>query len=195
LRLIFCESDKTKWLRKTGRFIDYQSNHLEINMTAYVIQSLQNTGLCIGTTSTAAGSLVTLQVLAGVGAQLSQWNMDPNSGYITLAADPTKCLDVQGYDGQQGQVIIADLVLGRTSQLWNWVGRPPSISNVEYPTMVLDNSGGHATPGNPILIWPYNGGQNQKWSSLAVPALAMIQKSAAYLSGSPTSARVKVVAA
>lgn len=155
-------------------------------MTAYVIQSLQNTGLCVGTTSTAAGSLVTLQVLSGVGGQLSQWLMDPNSGYIKLAADPSKCLDVQGFTGQQGQVIIADLVLGRTSQLWNWVGNPPRISNVEYPTMVLDNSGGNANPGNPILIWPSNGGQNQKWSSLSVPTLSVIQKSSAHFSGSPT---------
>lgn len=161
-------------------------------MTAYVIQSLQNTNLCIGASSTAAGSLVTLQILSGVGGKLSQWNMDPNSGYITLAADPTKCLDVQGYNGQQGQVIIADLVLGRTSQLWNWVGNPPCIANVAYPNMVLDNSGGNASPGNPILIWPLNGGLNQKWSSLAVPVLSMLQKSTAHsagathLSGSPT---------
>jgi hypothetical protein len=164
-------------------------------MTAYVIQSLQNTNLCIGTTSTAAGSLVALQVLAGVGDQMTQWNMDPNSGHITLLADSSKCLDVQGYDGQQGQVIIADIVLGRTSQMWNWVGRPPGISNVAYPTMVIDNSGGHASPGNPVLIWPYNGGQNQKWSSLAVPTLAMIQKGDGHMSGSPTAPRVKAVAA
>ena len=154
-------------------------------MTAYVIQSLQNTNLCIGASSTAAGSLVTLQVLSGVGGTLSQWNMDPNSGYITLAADTSKCLDVQGYDGQQGQVIIADLVLGRTSQKWNWVGSPPYISNVAYPNMVIDNSGGSAQPGNPILIWPLNGGQNQKWASLAVPLLTIHQKSVAHLSGSP----------
>ncbi|MEX3954118.1 RICIN domain-containing protein [Paraburkholderia sp. EG287A] len=154
-------------------------------MTAYVIQSLQNSNLCIGATSAAAGSLVTLQELAGIGGKLSQWNMDPNSGYITLAADPTKCLDIQGFDGQKGQVIVADLVLGRNSQLWNWVGRPPYISNVEYPTMVLDNSGGITVPGNPVLIWPYNGGKNQEWSSLPVPTLNVLQRSGVHLSGSP----------
>ncbi|WCM87649.1 RICIN domain-containing protein [Acidovorax sp. NCPPB 3576] len=141
-------------------------------MTAYVIQSLQNTNLCIGVANVAAGSLVTLNVLSGVGGKNSQWNMDPNSGFITLAADPSLCLDVQGYDGQQGQVIVANLVLGRTSQQWNWVGRAPTISNVQYPQMVLDNANNNASPGNPILIWPYNGGQNQKWSSLSVPALS-----------------------
>ncbi|KKO61998.1 Ricin-type beta-trefoil lectin domain protein [Janthinobacterium sp. KBS0711] len=145
-------------------------------MTAYVIQSLQNTNLCIGVTSAAAGSLVTLQVLSGVGGTTSQWNMDPNTGYITLAANPSLCLDVQGYDGQQGQVIVSTMTLGRTSQLWNWVGRAPNISNVQYPQMVLDNANNNASPGNAILVWPYNGGQNQKWSCLAVPALkAMLE--------------------
>lgn len=163
-------------------------------MTSYVIQSLQNTNLCIGATSTAAGSLVTLQVLSGIGGKLSQWTMDPNTGYIQLAADPSKCLDVQGYDGEKGQVIIADLVLGRTSQLWNWVGSPPQIVNVAYPKMVVDNSGGQAVSGNPILIWPANGGLNQKWSSLAVPTLAQLQMSKSRLSGSPTLERVHSVA-
>lgn len=163
-------------------------------MTSYVIQSLQNTNLCIGATSTAAGSLVTLQTLSGIGGKLSQWVMDPTTGYILLAADQTKCLDVQGYDGQQGQVIIANAVLGRTSQLWNWVGSPPQISNVAYPTMVIDNSGGQAVPGNPILIWPANGGQNQNWSCLAVPTLAQLQMSKSHLSGSPTLGRVHNVA-
>ncbi|BFO57450.1 MULTISPECIES: ricin-type beta-trefoil lectin domain protein [Comamonadaceae] len=140
-------------------------------MTTYVIQSLQNTSLCIGVTSAAAGSLVTLQTLSGVGNKNSQWTMDPNSGVIALATDSNLVLDIQGYDGQKGQVIVANYVLGRSSQTWNWVGSPPNISNNQYPQMVLDNSQGTAAPGNPILIWPNNGGTNQKWSCLAVPAL------------------------
>ncbi len=139
--------------------------------TTYVIQSLQNTGLCVGVTSMAAGSLVTLQTLSGAGNKNSQWLMDPNTGTIALASNPDLVLDVQGYDGKQGQVIVANMVLGRTSQTWNWVGSPPNISNNQYPQMVLDNSGGVVQPGNPVLIWPTNGGTNQKWSCLAVPAL------------------------
>lgn len=166
--------------------------------TSYVIQSLQNTGLCIGVNNVAAGSLVTLQVLAGIGGTTSQWEMDPNTGYISLTADPTLVLDVQGFNGQQGQLIVNTMTLGKTSQKWNWVGRAPNIGNVAYPTMVIDNSGGNAQPGNPILIWPFNGGQNQSWSSLAVPVLSLLQDGqdgAAHLSGSPLQARAKPVAA
>lgn len=144
-------------------------------MTNYVIQSLQNTGMCIGTNSPAAGSLVTLQVLSGSGGTLSQWNMDPNTGYIHLAADNNMVLDVQGYNGTQGQIIIAALTLGKTSQKWNWVGQPPRISNMAYPNMVVDNAGGNVTPGNAILIWPLNEGQNQSWSALSVPSLQQLQ--------------------
>lgn len=163
-------------------------------MTAYVIQSSQNTNLCIGATSTAAGSLVTLQLLSGTGGKLAQWNMDPNTGYITLAADSTKCLDIQGFSGQQGQLIIADLVLGRPSQIWNWVGSPPYISSSAYSSMVVDNSGANANPGNPILVWPLNGGQNQKWSALSVPTLSLLQQANAHVSGSPALAAVENVA-
>jgi hypothetical protein len=143
-------------------------------MTAYILQSLQNTNLCIGVTSTAPGTFVTLKTLSGAGDKLSQWSMDPNTGVISLASDPTLCLDVQGYDGKQGQVIIATWVIGRTSQQWNWLGAPPTISNVQYPNMVLDNANNTVAPGNAILIWPLNGGTNQKWSKLAVPALELL---------------------
>jgi len=166
--------------------------------TAYVLQSLQNTNLCIGTTSGSAGSLVTLQVLSGIGDTLSQWLMDPNTGYIQLAADPNLVLDVQGFNGQQGQIIVSAINLGRTSQKWNWVGRAPNISNVMYPTMVVDNSGGDASPGNPILIWPFNGGQNQSWSALSVPSMHLLnaaEGNQGHLSGSPKQARVMSVAA
>lgn len=154
-------------------------------MTAYVLQSNQNTSLCIAVTQAAAGTPVTLQVLAGVGGKTSQWNLDPNSGYITLAADPTLCLDVQGYDGQKGQVIVANLVLGRASQQWNWVGMAPYIANVMYPNMVLDNAGATIAPGNPILIWPLNNGQNQKWSRYSVPMLENAKSDTSGFSGSP----------
>ena len=151
----------------------------EKTMSTYILQSQQNTNLCIGAASDAAGALVTLQILSGIGGTLSQWNMDQNTGYITLAADPNLCLDIQGFNGQQGQVIVANLVLGRTSQRWNWVGSPPYITNQAYPSMVIDNSGGNANPGNPILVWPLNGGQNQKWSALGVPALEALAEAAA----------------
>lgn len=148
-------------------------------MSTYILQSLQNTNLCIGVASVSAGALVTLQTLSGIGGKSSQWQMDQNTGYITLAADPSLCLDVQGFNGQQGQLIVAKLVLGRDSQRWNWVGSPPYISNQAYPSMVIDNSGGNANPGNPVLIWPLNYGQNQKWAALSVPALAALAEAAA----------------
>lgn len=146
--------------------------------TAYVIQSGQNPDFCVGVTSATAGTLVTLKLLSGVGDELSQWNMDPDSGYITLASNPELCLDVQGYNGNQGQVVIDNIVLGRGSQKWNWVGSPPNISNLLYPTMVIDNSGGNVVPGNAVLVWPLNGGQNQKWSLQPIPAQSLLQQKA-----------------
>ena len=138
--------------------------------TAYILQSQQNTNFCVGVTSVAAGSNVALLTLSGAGGTTSQWSMDPNTGYIQLIADPSLYLDVQGTGANPWQLIVSNFVIGRVSQKWNWVGNPPFISNQAYPTMVIDNSGGNVTAGNPILLWSLNNGQNQKWSKLAVPA-------------------------
>jgi len=146
--------------------------------TKYVLISNQNTNLCIGATQASAGSLVTLTLLGGGTNPLSQWYLDANTGHITLVANPDLYLDVQGIVTQGSQLIVADFVLGRQSQSWNWLGNPPQINNNASPNMVVDNSGGNPNPGNPILIWQANGGVNQKWTKLAVPTYEKIHMKA-----------------
>lgn len=112
-----------------------------------------------------------LSFLQGAGSPLTQWYMDPNIGLTRLVADPNLCIDVQGTVVQGSQLILSTFVPGRQSQRWNWLGSPPYVSNNAAGNMVIDNSGGSISPGNPILVWPQHGGQNQQWTELSVPAL------------------------
>ncbi|HET9621013.1 MAG TPA: RICIN domain-containing protein [Kofleriaceae bacterium] len=135
----------------------------------YIIQSQQNQNYCIGVTQAGPHQPVVLSFLQGAGSPLTQWHMDPNTGIISLVADPQLVLDVQGTGGQGSQLILSHYVLGRASQAWNWLGNPPLISNNAYPSMVVDNSGANVSPGNPVLLWGQNNQQNQRWTQLSVP--------------------------
>lgn len=136
--------------------------------TTYVLQLQSNPNYCIGVQAASSGSPVVLSYLQGAGSKLTQWILDPNTLLITSAAAPSLCLDVKGTVTQGSQLIITDIVLGRQSQQWNWVGNPPYISNIAASNMVIDNSGGNNSQGNPILIWGQNGGTNQQWLRTSV---------------------------
>ncbi|OJT21058.1 hypothetical protein BO221_29725 [Archangium sp. Cb G35] len=134
----------------------------------YIIQSQQNTNYCFGVLQAAMNQPVVLSYIQGAANPLTQWIMDPNTGLIRLAANQDLYLDVQGTVTQGSQLILSSYIPGRLSQSWNWVGNPPFIANNANPGMVVDNSEDNVSPGNPILIWPQNGGQNQKWTLVSV---------------------------
>ena len=139
-----------------------------MSATKYIIQSLQNQNYCIGVRQASARQPLVLSFLQGAGSPNTQWYMDPNTGLITLVADPSLCIDVQGTVIQGSQLILSTYVPGRQSQSWNWLGNPPYVSNNAAGNMVIDNSGGNISPGNPILVWGQNSGTNQQWTELSV---------------------------
>ena len=144
--------------------------------TKYVIQFSANTNFCLGVTAANPGAQVTLTLLQGAGTPLTQWYIDPNSGYITLAgADPSSplYLDFQGATPSNGvPLIVSSFALGRNSQRWNWIGNPPYVMNVGAPNYCIDDSNGGTQPGNRVQIWTQqNGNTNQQWQFLAVPVL------------------------
>ena len=149
-------------------------------MSPYIIQLVANRGYCLGVQQASPGSNVTLSNLQGVGSKTTQWELDPNSGLITLAADHTLCLDIQGNAPGNGvQLIVATFVLGRPTQSWNWVGSPPSITNNGAQDFCVDNSAGNVAPGNKIQLWQQNDGNaNQQWTELSVPMLTSLKKAA-----------------
>jgi hypothetical protein len=139
---------------------------------SYVIQLLGDRNLCLGVESAAANSTVKLMQLAGAGNPNTQWNMDANTGLITLVADKNMYLDIQGTDLSNGTaIIIANYVLGRPTQSWNWVGNPNFILNNGGPTFCVDATSTW-TVGADTHMWSQSqNNQNQKWSILSVPAM------------------------
>lgn len=145
--------------------------------TKYVIQFNTNPNFCLGVTAASPGNPVVLSILQGAGSPLTQWYIDPNTGTITLVGSPDPnnplYLDFQGTSPSKGNaIIVANFVLGRTFQKWNWVGNPPYVMNIGAPTFCIDDSGGGTQPGNKIQIWTQQSGNtNQQWQFLAVPVL------------------------
>jgi hypothetical protein len=137
-----------------------------------------NTNFCLGVTQATPGSRVVLSFLQGAGSPLTQWDVDSNTGMISLVGSPDPSnplyLDFQGTSPSGGTpIIVASFSLGRTSQKWNWVGNPPYVMNLGAPTFCIDNNHDRAVAGNSIEIWPQTTGNTaQQWQFLAVPVLA-----------------------
>jgi Ricin-type beta-trefoil lectin domain-like len=133
----------------------------------YIIQLNDNPNFCVGVPEIASGAQLQLKLL-GSGADTSvQWVFN-DDGTICSAGNPNLCIGPQGVVVNQGQAFLSGVVLGRTSQQWNWLGQPPYIANVAQSGLVLDNAGGNASVGNPVYIWAMHSGDNQQWTLLTV---------------------------
>ena len=141
--------------------------------TKYVIQWRDDPSFCVGVSQVSSGSPVVLTLLQGAGSPTTQWYMDANTGLITSVADPSLCLDISGVDpGNHTPIIVANIVLGRQYQSWNWVGSPGRIMNNGALNFYVDNKDCSRSPGNPIILYD-SGGKCQWWRILAVPTLEM----------------------
>jgi hypothetical protein len=141
--------------------------------TKYVIQWRDDPSFCIGVSQVSSGSPVVLTLLQGAGSPTTQWYMDANTGFITSVADPSLCLDINGVNpGNHTPLIVANIVLGRPYQSWNWVGSPGRIMNNGALNFYVDNKDCKRSAGNPIILYDV-GGQCQWWRILAVPTLEM----------------------
>ncbi|HZF12636.1 MAG TPA: ricin-type beta-trefoil lectin domain protein [Thermoanaerobaculia bacterium] len=133
---------------------------------SYLIQFISNgspVDRCIGVTTIAPGAPVVLSLLGA--SPNTMFNLDPNSGYITSASHPNLCLDIAGTPQKGAQVILAQKVLGKVTQRWNWLGSGQRIVNVGVPTLCIDNTNCNLTPGNKIAVWDASG-ECQLWQSV-----------------------------
>jgi hypothetical protein len=142
--------------------------------TKYIIQWAANPSYCLGIPQANSGQVTQLTILQGAGNPNTQWECDPNTGVITSAANPALCLDISGNNpGNQVAVIVANYVLGRSYQTWNWLGRPGWLMNNGAPGFYLDNYMCQAVAGNPVQIYDASG-RCQGWTLIAVPAVQAV---------------------
>lgn len=145
-----------------------------MSSTSYIIQWQQNPSYCIGIQQAVANQPVLLTLLQGAGSPTTRWNMDPNTGLITSAADPNLCLDIRGVSpANLTPLIVANPVLGRPYQSWNWLGSPGRIMNNGAPNFYVDDQGCSTTPGNPIILYDSSGGC-QWWNVIPVTTLQFV---------------------
>lgn len=142
-----------------------------MSSTPYIIQWQQDTSYCLGINQAAPNNPVVLTFLSGPDNPFTQWQMDPNTGFITSVADDTLFLDIQGVQPKNGTpLIVTSLVPGRTYQQWNWLGSPGRIMNIGAPNFYADNQRCRTTLGNTIQLYD-SGGKCQWWNILFVRVL------------------------
>lgn len=123
-------------------------------MQAYVVSLFGSEGtspVCLGIGEEAFGAAVQLVTLQAVPTLLTQWYLDPTSGFIRSAANEQMLLDVAG-DGRS--VLVWFFVPGRTTQVWNWLGVPRMIFNVGIPTACVTAASERAGAAVNILAPP-----------------------------------------
>lgn len=117
-------------------------------------------GKCLDVTggNNANGTPVQLHSCNGSPAQ--QWYFDPIKGTLKSQLAGNKCLDIPNGNTSNGtQLQIWDCQEGNTNQQFNKNGSVFSARiNGNY---VIDAAGKNS--GDPIVMWEYHGGDNQKW--------------------------------
>jgi len=94
------------------------------------------------------------------GSLAQQWYFDPIKGSLKSQLDGNKCLDVPNGDTSNGvQLQIWDCQEGNSNQQFNKDGN--HFSPRSNPNKAIDAGGTNS--GDPIVLWDYHGGDNQKW--------------------------------
>jgi hypothetical protein len=138
----------------------------------YVIRLNVKPTLCLGVTSMTAGAKVMLTLLQGNGNKYNQWEIDPNSGVIALAADPQFVMDVAGSDPQDRTPIVLNLEApDRPFQSWNWLSDRPFIHNNGAPKLVIDDTGNHVENTGVYVFQKVAGNVNQQFTFVSVASL------------------------
>lgn len=73
-----------------------------------------------------------------------------------------KCLDVPPSAANGTRVQVWDCN-GGTNQQWAFNGNG-TVSNVRFPSLCVDVSGGDTANGTAVILWSCHGGTNQRWS-------------------------------
>jgi ricin-type beta-trefoil lectin protein len=150
--------------------------------TKYVIQFTgqvnqpQPTNFCLGVATPGINAPV---VLSNLSFSLNnQWTLDPVSGYITSAADPSLCLSFTGTSPSNGTpLVLQQPVPGSLNQQWNWSGNSPRIISNSFPNYAIDDSNCTQTPSTPLQMYSLSG-QCQAWRLITVAQAQEFAKAA-----------------
>lgn len=141
-------------------------------MSKYVIQftgqvsNPRPTNFVLGVASLGVNAPVVLSNLDGT--LNTQWTLDPATGSITSAADPSLYLTFVGSNPGNGtRLVLQNRLPGSLNQRWNWMGTAPRITVSSFPTFAIDDDNCTQTPGTPLQLYDTSG-QCQAWQVISV---------------------------
>jgi hypothetical protein len=92
-----------------------------------------------------------------------QWQLNSDRQLVSQY-DPTKCLGVEGLNGNNGdRIILCDIGTGGLNKKWT-LNTDGTITSDLNRNKCIDVHGGVDQNGRPIILWDRHGGVNQKWS-------------------------------
>ncbi|ASL42856.1 hypothetical protein bAD24_I05145 [Burkholderia sp. AD24] len=129
-------------------------------MGVYIIEYSQNPNFVLGITDQSLGSQVVLKNKSGLAPRLAFWDVNFDSGVITLNASGGT-LGV-GADTVTPEAL-AKLKSAADSIRWDFFSSPGFIVPASNHALCLDDKNRVVSDGNPIWLYPVNGSPAQQW--------------------------------
>jgi Ricin-type beta-trefoil lectin domain len=120
---------------------------------------------CLGVISAASGAPVLL-LRAGQGNLNVQWEMDRESGLITLAGQPQLAMAYSGAEPipDKTKIVLKSKNEGEASQKWDWEKYSPAIVNVGTPNLAIQTKDKKSLERGEIVLGKYIDGEaKQHW--------------------------------
>ena len=134
-------------------------------MSTYLFQYAQDKDYVLGVTDENSNAKVVLRKAKGTPYRYILWDVDQDSGVITLNSSGGQlAIDPQGENlSSQTLLTLAVVKTGAQSQRFDMVTKPLYILSVPEPGLCIDNQDRVVKDGNPIWLYEFNGSQAQQW--------------------------------
>ena len=91
------------------------------------------------------------------------WSVDDRTGEIVLAASEELLLGIREDRMGSGAAIELQVRGNKATQRWDLVSSRRFIKSKQKPTFVMDSYNRGTNPGNPIILFEFNGSEAQQW--------------------------------
>ncbi|EIU7173742.1 RICIN domain-containing protein [Pseudomonas aeruginosa] len=134
-------------------------------MGTYLIQYAQDKNYVLGVTDEMSGAKVVLRKAEGTPYRYVLWDIDQDTGIITLNSSGGElAIDPQGGNVDGGVFLTLAVVNSASkSQRFDMDTKPRYILSASNPKYCIDNESRQTQDGNPIWLYEFNGSQAQQW--------------------------------
>lgn len=91
------------------------------------------------------------------------WSVDDKTGEISLVASDELLLGIRREQMGSGAAIELQVRANKMTQRWDLVSTRRFIRSKQNLNFVIDSNNRGTAPGNPIILYEYNGSEAQQW--------------------------------